>query len=289
MSVLVATDLDRTMIYSRSFSPTNGNGNLCVEMYNDAPLSYMTLRAAKEYALLSAMVPLIPATTRTREQFDRISLPGVSPRYAVVSNGARILCEGVDDGRWRSRIEREVAKDSVSLAELHAELLARIDDSWCQSVRIADDIFVYLVVDIASLPADFCQSWQQWCLPRGWKVSQQGRKIYAMPVGVTKSAAVKHVWEALIEEGAATASSVLLAAGDGRLDVDLLELADFAIRPAHGELHDSQWSSPELSVTTTAGIDAGEEILMWFRQHLTSISDELSDSTVTSTRQSPRI
>ncbi|MGO3325583.1 HAD family hydrolase [Gordonia sp. (in: high G+C Gram-positive bacteria)] len=301
MNALIATDLDRTMIYSRSAvtnagradsrPPSPGRAELpsagraelssagraesrfqterskppvCVEIYNDAPLSFMTAPAVDALTALAAHTNVVPVTTRTRAQFERISLPGGPFRYAVVSNGGRILCDGDDDALWRARLHERVSERSAPLADLHADLLSRIDDSWVQSTRIADDLFVYLVVDPDRQPPDFVPSWREWCAPRGWTVSQQGRKIYAMPVAVTKSSAIAEVRRRLVEEGVLPTDAPVLAAGDGRLDADLLEFADHAIRPRHGELHDAGWTIPGLKVTRVAGAAAAEEILAWF-------------------------
>ncbi|WP_341268223.1 HAD family hydrolase [Gordonia malaquae] len=279
MNALIATDLDRTMIFSRaasgfstaleerSGSPSAVEEPVCVEIYNAAPLSFMTPGAVTKLTALAASTPVVPTTTRTREQFERITLPGGPFAYAVVSNGGRIVRDGENDDEWRSALEARIATTSAPVAELHADLQTRIDESWVSSTRIADDLFAYLVVDLDRQPSDFVDDWRAWCTPRGWSVSQQGRKIYAMPDGVTKSAAVAEVRRRLVDDGVLTPDAPLFAAGDGQLDADLLEYADHAIRPAHGELHDSGWTRPGLTVTASAGIEAGEEILDWFVDH----------------------
>ncbi|MCF8588994.1 HAD family hydrolase [Gordonia liuliyuniae] len=268
MNALIATDLDRTMIYSESaLAAPPGPDSVCVEIYRDAPLSFMTQSGVDALTALAARTPVVPVTTRTRAQFERIMLPGRPFRFAVVSNGGRILCDGEDDVGWRAALQARVRDRSVPLADLHADLLTRIDESWVRATRVADDLFAYLVVDTERQPADFLASWNEWCVPRGWTVSQQGRKIYAMPVGVTKSAAIAEVRRRLVDDGALSADAPVLAAGDGRLDADMLESADHAIRPRHGELHDSGWTIPGLAVTRRAGIAAGEEILAWFAAH----------------------
>jgi hypothetical protein len=272
VNTLIATDLDRTMIFSRAASalaPSSApEGPVCVELYNDAPLSFMAPGAVAKLGALAVSTPVVPTTTRTRAQFERITLPGGPFPYAVVSNGGRIVHDGENSTEWRTALEARIATTSVPVAELHADLQARIDESWVSSTRIADDLFAYLVVDLDRQPADFVDDWRAWCTPRGWSVSQQGRKIYAMPDGVTKSAAVAEVRRRLVDDGVLTSDAPLLAAGDGQLDADLLEYADHAIRPAHGELHDSGWTRPGITVTRSAGIEAGEEILDWFADHV---------------------
>ena len=101
MRALIATDLDRTLIYSRAAGAADTDR--CVEIYDGAPLSYLTESAATLLTELAARVPVVPVTTRTRPQFERISLPGGPFHYAVVSSGGRILRDGVE--RARAKLE----------------------------------------------------------------------------------------------------------------------------------------------------------------------------------------
>lgn len=274
---LIAIDLDRTMIYSRSaagphFADTEP---VCVEIYQGAPLSYMTAAAHTLLAGLSTRASIVPATTRTPDQFRRIALPGGPHRYAVTSNGGAILVDGRADPAWRQRIDREVASSGVSVDTVIGELRTRIDSRWVRNLRTADNLFCYLVVDTDLQPCEFVPGWRAWCEPRGWNVSQQGRKIYTMPNAVSKSAAISDVRLRLISDGLIQEDSVVLAAGDGVLDIDLLTRADSAIRPRHGELNDIDWQFPSVGVTTASGILAGEEILNWFHRNV-SITEPTS-------------
>lgn len=267
MNALVATDLDRTMIYSRAAMGDEQFATLetvCVEIYRDAPLSYMTTTAVELMTRLAREVVVVPTTTRTPAQFARIELPGSPFRHAVVSNGGRILVDGADDPEWRAHIDREVTRAGATLDEVRDELRTRIDDSWVTALRTADDLFCYLVVDPAVQPPEFLEQWQQWCDARGWTASQQGRKIYATPQPVTKSAAIAEVRRRLVADGTLDDSAALCAAGDGWLDTDLLLAADHAIRPRHGELESLGWSAPGLTITADTGALAGVEILRWF-------------------------
>jgi hypothetical protein len=83
-------------------------------------------------------------------------------------------------------------------------------------------------------------------------VSVQGRKLYAVPRPLLKSAAVAEV-------RARVGAPAVFAAGDSLLDRDLLAAADRSLRPAHGELH--ALGAPADHVTATSGIEAGEELL----------------------------
>ncbi|MEV6068131.1 HAD family hydrolase [Nocardia sp. NPDC052001] len=257
------------MIYSRNASrdasgATPDLPSVCVEHYQGAPLSFMTVIATERLRALAEVAAVIPTTTRTIKQFKRIGLPGAPWRFAVTTNGGNILDNGVPDTRWRSSLDAEVRSGGATLSQVNAELLSRIDDSWATKFRVADHLFNYLVVDMARQPADFLAEWDAWCRARGWSASQQGRKIYSMPDAVCKSRAVAEVRRRLQDSGELAPEARLLAAGDGALDAEMLRTADAAIRPRHGELEQLGWTSPNLTLTPSAGILAGVEILDWF-------------------------
>lgn len=264
---LIATDLDRTMIYSRAAAGSGaGPDAVCVEYLDGAASSFMTAVAADRLSALAAVAVVVPATTRTVRQFTRIRLPGGPWPYAVTTNGGNILDNGRPDRQWRIGLDAEVRASGATLSQVNAELCSRISDSFVRQFRVADHLFPCLVVDPAALPCDFLPEWEAWCGPRGWSVSRQGRKIYTMPVAVCKSRAVAEVRRRLMDSGELAPDTRLLAAGDGALDAALLRSADAAIRPRHGELEELAWTHPNLTVTGAAGIGASEEILDWFEE-----------------------
>lgn len=263
MTAMIASDLDRTLIYSRRFV-AEGDETVCVEVYDGAPLSFMTTAAADRLRVLAGLRNVVPATTRTVAQFQRIELPGAPYRYAVTSNGGTILVDGEPDCGWRDDVTERIRAGGPPIDEIVAELSTRVDGAWVRNLRIAEGLFCYLVVDESALPTEFLERWRDWCVPRGWTVSRQGRKIYTVPCALGKAHAVAEVRRRLIADGALTATSPLLAAGDGALDIDLLRAADAAIRPSHGELHALGWFRDGLVVTERQGARAAEEILDWF-------------------------
>nr|WP_221218477.1 MULTISPECIES: HAD family hydrolase [unclassified Mycolicibacterium] len=262
--------MDRTLIYSRRFFEVAPPVEHCVEIYRDEPISFMTPASAELLWQLTTQHLVVPVTTRTVAQYSRITLPGGPFRYAITSNGGTILLDGVPDLLWADTMATRIRASGPPLAEVIAQLQNRIDDSWVDNLRTAEDLFCYLVADEAALPADFVTEWQTWCAPRGWKVSQQGRKIYTVPEPLCKSQAVAELHRRLIESGQLPEHAPIVAAGDGALDAKLLELADAAIRPAHGELHSLDWQCADLHVTTGSGAIAAEEILTWFSQQVTT-------------------
>ncbi|MET8711735.1 HAD family hydrolase [Streptomyces sp. NPDC004735] len=259
---LVASDLDRTLIYSAAALQLTMPDDwaprlLCVEVYDRAPLCYMTETAAALLGELARTTVFVPTTTRTREQYGRIHLPGPAPRYAICANGGHILVDGVSDPDWQQHVTGRISGECASLAEVRAHLQAASDPSWLLKERVAEDLFAYLVVDRAALPESWVKELTAWADPKGWSVSLQGRKIYVVPKPLTKSAAMHEV-------ARRTGATRTLAAGDSLLDADLLLAADRAWRPGHGELADCGWGAPNTEVLRERGVAAGEEILRRF-------------------------
>ncbi|MFF1381468.1 HAD family hydrolase [Streptomyces sp. NPDC058308] len=262
MTRLIASDLDRTLIYSAAalgltVPDAEAPRLLCVEVYEGKPLSYVTETAAGLLDELGRAALFVPTTTRTREQYGRIHLPGPAPRFAICANGGHLLVDGVSDPDWQATVARALAAECASLDEVRAHLVRTADPAWLLKERVAEDLFAYLVVDRALLPDAWVEELAGWAGARGWTVSLQGRKLYAVPKPLTKSAAVREV-------ARRTGAEEILAAGDSLLDADLLLAADRSWRPGHGELADTEFTARGLTVLAERGVAAGEEIARAF-------------------------
>ena len=263
---VICLDLDRTTIYSAAAldlrEPDHAAPRLlCVEVYKGAPLSFMTEAAVATFRQLQAAATVVPTTTRTPEQLARVHLPGPPAGYAIASNGGHLLVDGVADPEWDATVRERLA-GCAPLAEVQSHLRAR-GGPFVLALREASALFAYAVVDRAVLPEGWVAELAAWCAPRGWTVSLQGRKVYAVPAGLTKSAAAAEVV-------ARCGGGPLLAAGDSLLDADLLDAADAAIRPAHGELAESGFTAPHVSVTAATGVHAGAELLAWLQARVSA-------------------
>ena len=135
-----------------------------------------------------------------------------------------------------------------------AELAVRTAAEWVRSRRVAEELFCYLVVDQELMPPAFVDDWRGWCAERGWRVSVQGRKVYAIPEWLSKRAAVRELLERC-------GIDRLVAAGDGALDADVLDLATAGVRPRHGELEELGWQRPHIRVTDDIGVLGGEQVI----------------------------
>jgi prepilin-type processing-associated H-X9-DG protein len=257
--VLVASDLDRTLIYSEgALALTIGEQPplICVEHYLEKKASFMTERAGELMCHLSAIATVMPVTTRTPEQLKRVKLPGSPHQFAVAANGGVLFVDGHVDASWSTRVRQRLA-EVAPLDEVWAHVSQVCHQAWTIKVRNAENLFCYAMIDRAKLPADFLARTTAWAAERGWGTSLQGRKLYWVPKTLTKSAAVREVADRID-------ATVVLGAGDSLLDIDLLEGADLGVHPRHGELFDADWSAPHVTRTSAAGVLAGQQILEWF-------------------------
>ncbi|MFH8367536.1 HAD family hydrolase [Streptomyces sp. NPDC018031] len=269
MTVLVASDLDRTLIYSAAalgldMPDAEAPRLLCVEVYEHRPLSYLTEEAATLLAEVARTSCFVPTTTRTREQYRRIRLPGPAPKYAICANGGHLLVDGEADLDWHDSVRATLASECAPLDDVRTHLNRTADPDWLLKERVAEDLFAYLVVDREQLPDDYVKDLTAWAEPLGWTVSLQGRKIYAVPKPLTKSAAVAEV-------ARRTGATEVLTAGDSLLDTDLLLAGDQGWRPGHGELADAGWTAPQVTALAERGVAAGEAIVRAIAEHASVI------------------
>ena len=258
-NLVIASDLDRTLIYSLAACRLGGlpvPDVDCVEYLDGAPLSFLTRTAARDLAALSELTVFVPTTTRTVAQLARVLLPGRPARYAVAANGGHIVVDGVPDPDWSATVARTLAGGSAPIDEVWSWLQQACDPAWTLKLRQADGLFCYAVIERAALSAVFLAEVSAWCRDRGWHTSLQGRKLYFVPAALTKSAAVQEVCRRVGATGFA-------AAGDSLLDAELLAASVTGIRPAHGELADLRWTAGSVTVTAVAGVAAGAEIAAW--------------------------
>ncbi|WP_144758356.1 HAD family hydrolase [Curtobacterium sp. 9128] len=258
MTALVGCDLDRTLVYSAAAlmldGPDEAAPSLVVaEVYEGAPLSYLTRAAEDLLVALAARACVVPVTTRTVAQYRRVRLP-FSPEWAVTSNGAVILHDGEPDEQWAGALRAEISASCAPMADVVELLGVSLPPAAVLRVRDAESLFVYAIVDRAVLTDGHVAAFAAALAPLGWTVSLQGRKLYAVPVPIRKERALAAVAERI---GATTT----IAAGDSLLDRDMLRWADLGVRPAHGELDAIGWTAPNTVVTERRGVLAGEELL----------------------------
>ena len=233
--VLFCTDLDQTLIYS--YKHEIGSRKRCVELYEGREVSYMTDRTYCLLSELSKYACIVPVTTRSVAQYQRIQLGIESIRYALVCNGGVLLSDGRNDPAWYQR-SLELAEDSRQ--ELAAAVrFLELEQYRTLEVRLIEGLFVFTK---CSNPQDVVRrlkkelqaqeavrGGQEQC-PCAVDVFSNGEKVYVVPARLNKGTAVARLRELV-------GADQVFAAGDSAFDLPMLVQADAAAAPAGCGFH----------------------------------------------------
>ncbi|WP_217561178.1 HAD family hydrolase [Paenibacillus sp. GbtcB18] len=266
--MIFASDLDRTLIYSKTSmgQGINDEDLIPVELYEDEYISFMSKQALSLLNDISQLATFIPVTTRTIEQYQRVFhiVNTYTPKYAITSNGANILFDGVPDVEW-SAIVQTALKTSATHNEVKALFDEMSSPEWALRGRLCDGIFYVIIIERDKLPASIIENLRNKLSILGWTLSIQGRKLYMIPSGISKGAALLHLKTRI-------GASYIAASGDSLLDESMLLAADFIFAPGHGELFDTYRFSSVYRFTESAGIKASEELLEGIKEAISMVS-----------------
>ncbi|MCT4660599.1 MAG: hypothetical protein N4A40_01970 [Tissierellales bacterium] len=241
---IFASDLDQTLIYSKRWIENEKNVK-CVEIYKDSPLSYMDLEAISNLKKILLRNKFVPITTRTIEQYNRIKLP-VEVQTAVVANGGIIIENGEIDEVWSERIKSEIS-ESLPL-NLFMERLNELESvEGVLKIRQAENLFAYLVVEEELFDRKNIKYIMDKIDEMKWKCSDQGRKIYFLPKGLSKGAALRYLREKYN-------AIKVVSAGDSKLDESMDCVSEVFITPGHSKLENYE-------KTKAKGVVSAVEIL----------------------------
>lgn len=211
--MLFLSDLDRTLIFSYK---RLSEDNICVEEKEGKKLSYMTPLSAGLLCELSEKVTFIPVTTRSIEQYERIKFPSGMPKLAVCDNGGNLLINGVPDPEWRKWAEEHILPAMAEMERIKSFWEA-LEDVYFE-VRLVDGTFIFTK---SHTPLETLRLTAERLCPERIDLFDNGDKIYAIPKGINKGAALNLLKERFGEE--------IIAAGDSLFDIGMLQNADIAI------------------------------------------------------------
>lgn len=271
--MIFASDLDRTLIYSaaaiREHHPDGMDAAMLipVERHKDAVISYMSVKANEWLRDLSQLATFVPVTTRTVEQYQRIFYLSDEwqPEYAITSNGGTVLYQGQPDGEWAAQVTaamQHVAAPEEVMSLFQGEFAA---SDWIVKQSFADQLFYAMRIERDRLPAARVEQFRNQMDSLGWEISIQGRKLYLVPKPVNKGAALLYVKQRL-------AADYVAASGDSLLDWSLLQAADYAIAPRHGELFSTYGHTDKVAFTAQAGLYASEQLLQDIYKYAVKVS-----------------
>ncbi len=210
-------DLDNTLIYS--YKHDLGEPGQCVEYYQGKELSFMTDRAMEQLEAVNRKVLLVPTTTRSIEQYNRIHLGSIVPDYALVCNGGVLLYKGAADAQWYQE-SRELVRPAVD-AIARAITFLETDPDREFEIRHIEELFLFTK---SRAPEKTVRCLREKLDPEWVDVFSNGTKVYVLPKSLTKGHAVLRLKKRL-------AAEIVIAAGDSEFDIPMLETADYGFCP----------------------------------------------------------
>ncbi|WP_027626727.1 HAD family hydrolase [Clostridium lundense] len=257
--MIFASDLDRTLIYSNFFLKPDITNTVLVESKAEKQISHMTEKSLKLLNIINKKILFIPTTTRTTEQFKRISIfnNSIPLKYAVVANGAIILKNGLVDLHWQNYILSQM-KNLIPPIELIHKCRFFLDSEYVNSYRCCDNSFLYAVLKSYLITSEDFEKLILIANREGYLVTRNTKKVYMIPNFINKWSPIKYIMEIENEDK-------LIAAGDSYLDLPLLNNSTHGIIPSHGELKnrykDNLKNHKNIYYTKEQGILSSDEFL----------------------------
>ena len=219
--ILFATDLDNTLIHSLRHKR---EGDVCVEWIDGGEWGYMSAEAIGLLRRVREHAEVIPVTTRSIAQYQRIRWPeGLQPRCAVTTNGAVMLEDDAPRADWQAGTEAIVSPVCQQLEQLTEQMHATGRFLRC---RMVDGMYAFV----------YCREREQAVAVEaehrdmpGIRCVRSAKKVYFFPEGLDKGTAVTRLRQLI-------APDHMVSAGDSSIDVPMLRLADTAIAPASAKL-----------------------------------------------------
>jgi hydroxymethylpyrimidine pyrophosphatase-like HAD family hydrolase len=258
--MIIASDLDRTIIYSnRAIDELGRPSELMlkpVESREGTGISFMTSTSLIALKAIFREYQFVPITTRTIEQYRRIHIfqDELLPRYAITSNGANILLDGEQIKEWSELLSAKMRNETATIDEI-ISFLQKEGYFFDGIKRQVENLFIYFILN-KPMPVGDKLALSTLLARFGWNVSLQGRKLYFIPKVINKGDALEYVCSH-------SGGSALAGSGDSILDLDFLKHCRYGFIPNHSELvQDPDIDIPQrMCVTKNNGVLAGEEIL----------------------------
>lgn len=217
--VYFCTDLDNTLIFS--YRHEIGKQKVLVETLNGKELSFMTCRAYQLLERIARDKTVVPVTTRSLAQFQRIDFGDkIKMRYALAANGGILLEHGRPNQDWYQQT-REIVRTVDSELEKGMDLL-KSDPYIIFEIRKVDEIFIFTkscepekTVGLLKSTLDQDKVY----------IDSNGQKIYIFPKALDKGTALRRFRQFV------GGKPVFIAAGDSEFDIPMIENADLGLYP----------------------------------------------------------
>lgn len=212
-------DLDNTLIYS--YKHDIGNDRINSEVYQGREISFLTGTTYENLRKLKEKLLIVPTSTRSIEQYNRINLQIGSIPYALVCNGGVLLVNGEKETSWY-RTSLKLIRESLPELDRVRHFLEK-DTRRKFELRFIEDLFLFTKCDE---PENVVTELQEILDTSIVEVFHNKEKIYVVPQKLSKGTAVERFREYIKADR-------VIAAGDSRFDISMLRAADTGIAP-HG-------------------------------------------------------
>ena len=213
---ILCTDLD-TIIYS--YKHDIGNEKMNVELYKEREISFITKQTFELLKKVKEEFLVIPTSTRTIEQYERINLKIGTFKYALVCNGSVLLVDGKKDKDWYEESLR-LAKPSNLEVKKALEYLEN-DKRRTFELRYIEDLFVFTKCYKSETVVNELREYLDKNLVN---VFNNKEKVYVLPTLLSKGKAIERLKKYLKVE-------FIIAAGDSEFDISMVEAADVGLVP----------------------------------------------------------
>ena len=190
-----------------------------VELYKEREISFISNHTYELLKKVKEEFLIIPTSTRTKEQYDRIDLKIGSFKYALVCNGSVLLVDGKKDKDWYEESLR-LAKPSNLEVKKALEYLEN-DKRRIFELRYIEDLFVFTKCDEAETVVNELRKYLDKSLVN---VFNNKEKVYVLPTLLSKGKAIERLRKYLKVE-------FIIAAGDSEFDISMVEASDVGLVP----------------------------------------------------------
>ncbi len=208
-------DLDNTIIYS--YKHDIGESKTAVETYQGREISFVSDITYKLLEEVREKILIIPTTTRTQEQYERINLGKFS--YAMVCNGGVLLIDGKRDENWH-KTSLELIKPSKEALERSIKFLEE-DRRRCFEVRFIEELFVFTKCSDIEVIVNELRDYLDMSLVQVFHI---GTKLYVIPNALGKGKALERFKDYVD-------ANYIISAGDSEFDVSMFKYSDLAFAP----------------------------------------------------------
>lgn len=211
-------DLDHTLIYSHRIPI--GSNKVAVEYLNGKEQGFMT-QGTYEFLCRQNCVHLIPVTTRSKTQYERISVfrKELRCKYALICNGGVLLIDGVEDGAWYNESLSLISSEKSELQAIR-ELVQHFSPT--SLLHDVCGLYFYIKHDSPTL---FAEQLKHIVRSKNISILHDSHKVYCLPSILNKGTAIERF-------AAKFGEATTITAGDSEFDIPMLARADTRIIPS---------------------------------------------------------